>query len=75
MRFRAERLAGRMLIDMREAGERAAQGGDRKSKSSSVILIETVKLADLGITRNESSKELRDSQFLSQSLFPMEISY
>jgi N6-adenosine-specific RNA methylase IME4 len=52
IRLRAERKAGELLRSMAETGERAPQGGDRKSKLRGAIL----KLADLGVTATQSSR-------------------
>jgi hypothetical protein len=52
----AERRAGILLKEMAEAATREQRGGDRKSKSPVSTLIEAPKLADFGITRNQSSK-------------------
>jgi hypothetical protein len=54
IRKRAEIRAGELLAEMKECGERAGQGGDRKSKSQSAILIP--KLSDIGITLTQSSR-------------------
>jgi hypothetical protein len=60
--IRAERRAGELLREMKERGERQRNRGDRKSKSSDTILIseakspQPVKLKDLGITPDQSSK-------------------
>lgn len=63
----AERRAGQLLKDMKEKGERAPQGGDRKAKSNDVIL----KLPDLGVSLNESSSwqaiaDLPEEEFTEQ---------
>lgn len=58
IRIRAERRCGELLIEMREAGELAEQGGDRRSKSSDSIL----KLDDLGISPYQSSTWQRLAQ-------------
>jgi N6-adenosine-specific RNA methylase IME4 len=55
IKVRAEWTLGRILRDMRAAGERVGHGGDRRSKSSTT----TSKLSDLGITRDLSSKAQR----------------
>ncbi len=52
VRIRAERKAGELLRDMKQNGQRHKQGGDRKSKSGSA----TLKVAELGVTRDQSSK-------------------
>jgi hypothetical protein len=54
IRMRAERRAGGLLIEMAERKEREAQGGDRRSKSQLATLIP--KLADLGVSRTQSSR-------------------
>jgi len=51
IKVRAERRCGELLRDSAERRERAPQGGDRKSKSHDA----TLKLADLGISRDQSS--------------------
>lgn len=50
IKMRAERMAGEMLKAMKAAGQRVAQGGDRKAKS------QAVSLKDLGITPMQSSR-------------------
>lgn len=50
IRIRAEQRGGDLLKEMERNGERAGQGGDRKSKSADTTL------KDLGITRDQSSK-------------------
>jgi len=55
IRLRAERRAGELLAQMKERGEREARGGDRKSKCSASTLIAPPQLADLGITKSQSS--------------------
>jgi N6-adenosine-specific RNA methylase IME4 len=52
IRLRAERRAGEVLLEMEERRERETRGGDRRSKSSDV----TLKLADLGVSKTESSQ-------------------
>jgi hypothetical protein len=52
IRLRAERRAGPLLADMAGGGERRAQGGDQKSKSHDA----TLKLADIGVTKTQSSR-------------------
>jgi hypothetical protein len=52
IRLRAERRAGELLKEMKEQGERHRGSGDQKSESK----LTTPILADLGITRDESSK-------------------
>jgi hypothetical protein len=55
--MRAEVKAGELLAEMKARGERQAKGGDRKSKSSGGTLIVTPpKLADLGVTKTQSSR-------------------
>jgi hypothetical protein len=51
IRFYAERRAGELLMEMAECGEREV-GGRPEKRSSDV----TVKLADLGLTKTQSSK-------------------
>jgi hypothetical protein len=52
IKVRAERRCGQMLRDAAETGQRAHQGGDRKSKSHDA----TLKLADLGVSKDQSSR-------------------
>jgi hypothetical protein len=53
IKLRAERMAGEMLADAAERGERdRGRGGDPKSQSHD----STVKLANLGVTKSESSR-------------------
>lgn len=47
----AERRGGEVLREMKIGGERESQGGDHKSKSR----VATLNLADLGITKSQSS--------------------
>jgi len=51
-RYDAARRAGKLLIEMAERRERETKGGDRRSKSQPA----TLKLADLGINRTQSSR-------------------
>ncbi len=55
IKFRAERRAGEMLKEGAENGDRAKQGGDKKSKSQDGILIPPT-LEEIGITANQSSR-------------------
>ena len=63
LKLRAERGAGKKLIEMKESGERdTGKGGDRKSQSQAVTL------RDLGIERMQSSRwqqeaEVPDDEF------------
>lgn len=52
IKVRAERKAGELLAAMKERGELARQGGDRKSESRS----EPTTLIDLGVRADESSR-------------------
>jgi hypothetical protein len=53
IRVRAERRAGEILLEMTKSGERdAGKGGDRKSQSHA----STVKLSDLGISKDHASR-------------------
>jgi N6-adenosine-specific RNA methylase IME4 len=52
IRLRAERKTGELLQDMAERGERDRGHGDRKSGSQDA----TPKLADLGVTKTQSSR-------------------
>jgi hypothetical protein len=56
LRLRAEHRAGELLAEMAETGERDTKGGDRKSKSPTATLIAPPKLAELGITKTQSSR-------------------
>jgi N6-adenosine-specific RNA methylase IME4 len=57
IRMRAERRAGELLIEMAKRGERETKGGDRrKSKLQPATLIATPKLADLGVSKTQSSR-------------------
>ncbi len=46
----------RRLAEMKASGEREGQGGDRKSKSPEVTLIQPQTLADMGISKMQSSR-------------------
>jgi len=50
-----ELRAGELLRELGERGERQTKGGNRKSKSPGATLIETPKLADLGVTNCPAS--------------------
>jgi hypothetical protein len=52
IRLIAEHRAGILLKEMKESGERAREGGNRKSSSQ----VTRMKLSDLGITRDQSSR-------------------
>lgn len=52
IRLRAERRAGQILIEMKQAKERRSGHGNQKAESHDVI----PKLADLGISLNQSSQ-------------------
>lgn len=59
IRLRAERRAGELLIEMKGSGQLQKQGdsgGNRKQTSGSPTSAPAAKLADLGITRDQSSK-------------------
>ena len=57
LRLHAERRAGELLAEMSQRGERAQQGGDKKSKSPpSDFDRDAPPLADLGITKYQSSR-------------------
>jgi len=68
IRMRAERKAGLLLREAASSGKRQRQGGDRKSKSARTIL----KLADLGITPDESARWQRISK-LSEKDFELRL--
>jgi N6-adenosine-specific RNA methylase IME4 len=56
IRMRAERRAGELLIAMAARRERETKGGNRRSKSQRATLIVAPKLADLGISKTQSSR-------------------
>jgi N6-adenosine-specific RNA methylase IME4 len=56
IRLRAERRAGELLRNMNKRGERERKGGNRKSKSRDATLIKPPTLADLGISKTQSSQ-------------------
>lgn len=64
IRIRAERRCGELLRQMKERGDRARQGGDRKSKLQHGIL----KLADLGVTPRQSA-EFQQVAAIPQPIF------
>jgi len=55
IRIRAERRLGEILKEQAEKGERETRGGDKKSKSPEGTL-KPQTLADIGISKNESSR-------------------
>ncbi len=56
IKVRAERRCGEMLRETAERGERdQGRGGNRRSRSHDMTVMPTT-LADLGITKNESSR-------------------
>ena len=61
---RAERKAGGMLAEMAAKGERANRGGDRKTKSHDA----TLKLADLGIKKDESSRWQKVPKWVAEQI-------
>jgi hypothetical protein len=54
VRLRAERRAGELLRESSRAGTRQKPGGDRRSKSTDMIL-KSPSLSDLNISLNQSS--------------------
>jgi hypothetical protein len=56
LRLRAEIRAGELLAEMKANGEREASGGDRKSKSQPVTMIAPPTLADIGVSKSQSSR-------------------
>jgi N6-adenosine-specific RNA methylase IME4 len=56
IRMRAERRAGELLIEMAARKERETKGGDRRSKSHDATLIAAPTLADLGVSKTQSSR-------------------
>ena len=55
IKLRAERRMGQLLIDLKETGQRAQQGGDRKSNPADRGL----KLEDIGITSQRASESVQ----------------
>lgn len=55
----AERKMGEMLKESAEKGERETRGGNRRSKSADMTLIDQPKLADIGLTKQESHNAQR----------------